>query len=242
MPKRGNKILIVSLALLLALSVGYALFSDNITVSGTAVSDAEFDMVATCESGVSDLLTVNGFATGIVDKGYENDTCTASDNTVNVNVDFTYPGAQRTFTIKTTNKGNLDAKLNISNVKNQVAFCYPDEYGNVASPDVNRDLYNSFDSCAGGKNTNGWTSGNEYYIENSLSLITIEDENGNILSEAELSQFYDETSGILIIKPNYSTYFTSSISVEHEGESSNNKMDLKIATKVTLPFEQAPIQ
>ena len=41
---KKNKILVGCLALLLVLSVGYALFSDTITINGTATAKGSFDI------------------------------------------------------------------------------------------------------------------------------------------------------------------------------------------------------
>ena len=45
---KKNKILVGCLALLLVLSVGYALFSETITINGTATAKGNFDIVGTC--------------------------------------------------------------------------------------------------------------------------------------------------------------------------------------------------
>ena len=49
MEKRKNKILVGCLALLLVMAVGYALFSENITINGTATAKGDFDISYTCE-------------------------------------------------------------------------------------------------------------------------------------------------------------------------------------------------
>ena len=45
-----NKILVGCLALLLVLSVGYALFSETIEINGTATAKGSFDLTYTCEA------------------------------------------------------------------------------------------------------------------------------------------------------------------------------------------------
>ena len=57
---KKNKILVGCLALLLVLSVGYALFSETITINGTATAKGNFDMTATCQSGYSEVLVNAG--------------------------------------------------------------------------------------------------------------------------------------------------------------------------------------
>ena len=53
MDKRKNKILIGCLALLLVMAVGYALFSENITINGTATAKGDFDMSITCTPDIT---------------------------------------------------------------------------------------------------------------------------------------------------------------------------------------------
>ena len=48
MLSKNNKILIGCLALLLVMSVGYALFSDTITINGSATAKGEFKLTTTC--------------------------------------------------------------------------------------------------------------------------------------------------------------------------------------------------
>ena len=48
---KNNKIFIVCLALLLTLSIGYAYFSESITVSGTASAKGSFDITLNCSQG-----------------------------------------------------------------------------------------------------------------------------------------------------------------------------------------------
>ena len=45
---KKNKILVGCLALLLVLSVGYALFSETIEINGTATAKGDFDITYTC--------------------------------------------------------------------------------------------------------------------------------------------------------------------------------------------------
>ena len=79
---RKNKLLIGCLALLLVLSVGYALFSETITINGTATAKGSFDITTTCVPGYSSEL----FALGIPSADYEqagfaNSICDVNDNT-----------------------------------------------------------------------------------------------------------------------------------------------------------------
>ena len=108
---KKNKILIGCLALLLALSVGYALFSETITINGTATAKGDFGVTTTCVPGISNELVQLGFAKTPDDLqgGFENDICEVGGDTITANSDLLYPGARRFFTIKMTNNNSIPA-------------------------------------------------------------------------------------------------------------------------------------
>ncbi len=116
---KKSKILIGCLALLLVLSVGYAYFSQNITINGTATAKGEFDIGVTCQTGVdSSLATVDDFISMdpevyVKEGGYKNDNCTVSGDTMSFSTEFEYPGAARYFTAKITNNGTIDASFDM---------------------------------------------------------------------------------------------------------------------------------
>ena len=58
---------IIVLAVFLTLSVGYALFSDTITIEGTATAQGNFDLTATCNTGVSQELVNAGLLEPVVE-------------------------------------------------------------------------------------------------------------------------------------------------------------------------------
>ena len=47
--KKKNMIIIGVIALILAVSVGYALFSDTLTINGTATAKGDFNLSYACE-------------------------------------------------------------------------------------------------------------------------------------------------------------------------------------------------
>ena len=110
---KKNKIFVGCLSLLLALSVGYALFSDTITINGTATAKGSFDIIATCQKGVpSELISgVHNVFDDAVEIGYKNDECSFVDDEGTFKVEFDYPGALRYFTVKMTNDGTIPAIL-----------------------------------------------------------------------------------------------------------------------------------
>ena len=76
MEKNKNKILIGCLALLLVMAVGYALFSETITINGTATAKGDFNMQIvsasikkeTGSSGATAQISENGKSVKLRDK------------------------------------------------------------------------------------------------------------------------------------------------------------------------------
>lgn len=128
---KKSKILIGCLALLLVLSVGYAYFSQNITINGTATAKGDFNITPTCIPGPLENADTSILHASVLNNhGYKNETCTVNDanDTVTIKTEFEYPGAGRLYTIKMTNTGTIDAIAPESlqlNPKDK--FCYTED-------------------------------------------------------------------------------------------------------------------
>ena len=111
MLSRNNKILIGCLALLLVMSVGYALFSDTITINGSATAKGDFSLTTEVVSDIDDeffhQIYGGAISTGIV----ENPNISVIDNVVNASVTLGAPGSRHNFIFKVTNTGTIPAKL-----------------------------------------------------------------------------------------------------------------------------------
>lgn len=127
--KKNKMIIIIALTFILICSVGYAIFSENINISGTASAKGDFEFTATCQPGlssevpeslvkiVSDYNDVSGTEDyPSVESGYNNDTCSVSGKTVTFSADLKYPSAMRVFTIKITNTGSIPMSLDFYNI------------------------------------------------------------------------------------------------------------------------------
>ena len=102
MDKTRNKIFVGCLALLLVMVVGYALFSQNLTINGTAKAEGKFNIEFT-------QATISG------EKGSTGATATISDNgkilTITV-PKLEYPGAYVDVSYTVKNTGTIDAIFN----------------------------------------------------------------------------------------------------------------------------------
>ena len=132
MINKNNKLLVAMLSFVVVCVVGYALFSDNIKVTGSATASGDWAITATCEEGISSSFSsaIQSFVNIdeiIKEGGYGNSSCSVSGNTVTMSTELKYPTAQRAFTIKFKNEGNMDAflfKVGTKPVKNTSITVY----------------------------------------------------------------------------------------------------------------------
>ena len=101
---RKNILIIILIVMLLALAVGYAAFSDILTVSGTANAKGTFNL----EFQNAEIVTL----VGVNDEETKVE-ISEDKNTLNVNVaDLAYPGAGVEFSVDIVNVGTIPAMVN----------------------------------------------------------------------------------------------------------------------------------
>ena len=191
MDKTRNKIFVGCLALLLVMVAGYALFSQNLNITGTAKAQGDFSVTATCQAGIPANLNSITQEYIAMENGYYDDSCTVKGDVVTYSTKFKYPGAFRWFTLKVKNTGNMDA-------------IYDDEMQTAKI---------CFDS-----NENKTFEANECKTENLYytTQLAVEDKEGNIYligsDDAGLNNAYNSETGAL--KPGASLYFTMGSQVD----------------------------
>ena len=107
--KKSNKknyIAIVLIVLLLALAVGYAAFSSQLTITGNA----------TAKAGTWDVKFTAASASASIVSGTDENSVNYTDNKVTVTVNLATPGDGSNITATITNNGSVDAKLTGFNV------------------------------------------------------------------------------------------------------------------------------
>lgn len=141
---KKNKILVGCLALLLVLSVGYALFSDTITINGTATAKGSFDITTTCQTSIpSEFGTLESLGLE-AEGGYNNESCSVVDDNVSISVGLEYPGAKKYFFVEMKNTGSIDAALNLYDMSESVngEFCIANnKEGTNAKCQENKDIW-----------------------------------------------------------------------------------------------------
>lgn len=102
---KNNKVLIGLLAFVVVCVVGYALFSENITVTGSATATGSFKITPTCS------LTMPSSWLEEKEGGYINPECTIKDNVITSKVTLQYPTALKLFYTEYKNDGDIDAVI-----------------------------------------------------------------------------------------------------------------------------------
>ena len=110
---KKKKVIIGVLAVILVAAVGYAIFSDTLTINGTATAQGNFDLTYTCTPGLTneDFVSAETSSPIITDNNYANDSCNVNGNKITYSAELLQPGATRNFTIKITNTGSIPAQL-----------------------------------------------------------------------------------------------------------------------------------
>ena len=105
---KKKKIIIGVLALVLVMVVGFALFSDTLTINGTATAKGDFELTTSCDDDVNNALGVNGPQ----EQGSVTDSnISCSGKNVNISATLGYPGSYKYYRVKVTNTGMIPAEL-----------------------------------------------------------------------------------------------------------------------------------
>ena len=227
---RKNKILVGCLALLLALSVGYALFSETITINGTATAKGDFDIKPTCTAGFDSRFSsyYDGYEQNLTEGGYSDDVCEVSSSQVSFRANLNYPGAGRWFTIYLKNNGSIDAKFDMNN--------FTETYGELCYDSNNDNQITSDDTCESGYLLRTPDTVFIGFIDNNNNVIT----NNEIETNENLLNTYIDAATNSVILPAGHTLVTAA-KVEWDENQSYDKYNnrlLKSTITITYPFEQ----
>ena len=133
---KSNKILIGVLSFVVVCVVGYALFSETITVTGTATASGDFSFEKKCFAGDS-----RNVYQDLKQGGYGTESCTVNGDTVSISTELLYPSAFRVYTIEIKNTGAIDGMVKV----NEELF--PDQTSTLQIKSVSLELYNKSDNA-----------------------------------------------------------------------------------------------
>ena len=243
MDKTRNKIFVGCLALLLVMVVGYALFSQNLNITGTATAKGDFSVTPTCEKGIpANLLegakTVDGWNE---ENGYYDDSCTVSGNTINYQSGLKWPGARRYFTVKVTNTGSVTALTGEDTSDKVVEAC----------ADTNENDTFDADECT--TDSKSLTIYDHIFdhtkFDASGNPVAFEDKSGKIfttfnMTDEDFNKFVwtdstDSDNQYYKLEPGESMYFVTSLGVNSKiGSDDGGKMMFKAVYSSTITFIQ----
>ncbi len=239
---KQKKVIIAVLTLVVTMMVGYALFSEALTINGTATAKGDFNITTTCTPGIQKDFPMEGynyFFSGspsiTKDNHYKNDSCTVNGNEVTFNAELTQPLAARNYTVKLTNSGSIPASFNpgMESEEGSIQWSIERCEGNFED--------DTFSNC---------TNNLDYNSIMDFELLGFEDANGNISvnlkSSDEISKYIDTENALIILQPGESMYMRFSAEWREETDSGqgldngNNKTYYKDTLKVQFTFSQAP--
>lgn len=230
---RGNKILVGILAFVLVCVVGYALFSDNIRVTGSATASGDWGIAATCQSGVFSEATAAANEMGLrKEGGYTGDTCKVTGGTnVSFSTNLLYPSAARHFTVKFTNTGNIAATIDDSgdtSIFETVIF--KNVTSNVCEVNANNQKVNCNERLV-------YSSGASNYIYD--SILGFSDAAGKFYSIDEVDQFINQGDGSVSLENGESIYVLFTLYWNEDYVSSTNSAHLSFEVNTDIEFIQA---
>lgn len=227
---RGNKLLLGILAFVVACVVGYALFSESITITGSASAKGDWDIDVSCTNGVSDSI-LNGVEitrAEVKEGGYQKDSCSVDGMKVSFNAELLYPTATRYFTVKITNKGSIKATFDASDGINAKdgKMCYDGQNTGGVKDGTIKDA----DDC---KNVSSFALN---FVE--VGPLAIETKDGTILGfdSDDTSDYLDSDTGIITLDTNESLIFVAITKWLDDPTASSNFVDLFAIQSRTYEF------
>lgn len=105
---KSNKVLLGLLAFVVVCVVGYALFSEDISVTGSATASGDWSITASCSDTIPDEV-MEDYGTGDIPGGYSETNCSASGNTITSSTTLLYPSAMKLYNAQYKNNGSVNA-------------------------------------------------------------------------------------------------------------------------------------
>ena len=134
---KNNKILISVFTFIVVCVVGYALFSENITVTGSATASGDWGIAASCSDTIPAEVQED-YAANDIQGGFADDSCTVSGNTITSKATLLYPTAMKLHHAEYKNTGSVSAVFKMGKYEN-----YPldDAFSNPSNLSIKLDLY-----------------------------------------------------------------------------------------------------
>lgn len=228
MNKRKNIIFIICLSVLVSLSVGYAIFSENIKFDTTTKTIGTWDLDLECIVGLSNVYLNMGLESS--NQGVSNPRCTVSDDTINYSATLNEDEAIQYFSVKITNNGSVTVLLpKYSNITDYITNGYiyiKDSMGSL-------DQYIYYNDSAYKTYSN--------YFGNTFGLPVFEKTNGTVVAmeDATASNFIATrgSDSFYKLKKGESMNFLIGLMWDHSNSLPTYDY-FETQTTLSLPFEQ----
>ena len=245
--KKNNKLLIIILTIIVTLMMGYALFSENITVTGTATASGNFDINYTCQTGLASVdgiydnafNSLNGQET---ENSYSDDSCSIVDNKISFKTNLTAPGAMRYYTVKITNNGTIPALAPIHGSSTTEACMSGEMYDKLGLG-----VYTGFPICR--VNLFDQDDGNSNYssinFEDFSFVYIIEKNDGTLVNlyqipEEEAMTYLTDDGDRIKLEPGYTLYYVGKmyIPTDYKYKEGFNMVGFNLTTEYSLNITQ----
>ena len=137
---KSNKILIGVLSFVVVCVVGYALFSDNITVTGTATAQGQFMIVPSCEVITTDTITLSA---GQKVSGYKSTgtgTCTIENGVIKTTSNLSKPTDEVHFYVQIENYDSNEVWAKLKKITSPNNFSETGQPGDAIYGDFSNGL------------------------------------------------------------------------------------------------------
>ena len=230
---KGNKTLVGILAFVLVCVVGYALFGENINVTGSATASGDWGITATCQPGIPSL--IGSAADDLLyhkEGGFSSDTCNVTDGTkVKFNTNLLYPSSARHFTVKFTNTGNVNATIDMSgNAEIFETVIFKNESSEVCEINSSNQKVNCSDRLT-------YDTGRSNFISD--SILGFSDASGKFYSTDEVDEFINSDTGVVALESGESIYVALTIYWDEDYVSNTNSAHLSFEVNADVDFIQA---
>ena len=204
--KLSQGVVVGALAVFLTLMIGYALFSQNLTITGTAKAEGNFKITPTCTLGIPSEIDGTISEWEKAERGYgtdsENNYCTVSGNTVTFAMDFKIENARRHATVVFKNTGDIDAVIPVEYDIDQIKWktCID---GYDMQNKTNTSLNGTFEETE-------CDSASEGTIIEPYGFVAFKGIDGQVISvfdDTKMAEHMDDAGENYILKPGETIYF-----------------------------------
>lgn len=231
MNKRKNLIFIACLTILVSLSIGYAIFNEDIKFESTSKTVGTWNLKSTCSVGIAGVYTSSlGYSASESSYNASNASCSVSDNYISYSAILSHGEAYQYFTVKITNNGSITVLLpKYTDITKYITDGFIKLQNSMGS--LNSTYYYGSSTYNTYSNYFFNTFGEPYFQKSNGTLIAMEDATtSNFIATENGSSYYK-------LKTGESMHFLIGLMWEHS-KSLPEYDYFETSTTLELPFQQ----